>query len=331
MLAIAPEIKNKIGSGAFGDVYEGLFHGTRVAVKKSSLGDSTGILLEKEISIICKLNHDNIVPYLGVYEDNDGKACLVMEYVPFCFSNKLQEPRYEPWKALRDVARALQYLHSQDIYHRDVKPQNVLITKSGHAKLADFGISRISPTLATLYFQKKLTICGTEGFAAPEILQQVYDHRVDIFSYGEMLRGVLAIKRALLKQEEITQLNSLWSRCKATNPSHRPFITEIIQVWDTILPNTALTHLHVVYRDRGTSIACQNNETVKVVQERVAAWLGGHWTADMVQLYTIRPAKQLESNRVLANYSLRSNQDVYVTENTTRGMVSLVTTSVKQL
>jgi len=90
---------------------------------------------------------------------------------------------------LRELASGLQYLHSYDIMHRDLKPQNLLITEGGHLKLGDFGFARSLPR-----DDMAATLCGSPLYMAPEVLsRQRYDAKCDLWSVGciawEMLTG----------------------------------------------------------------------------------------------------------------------------------------------
>ncbi|KAJ3022547.1 UNVERIFIED_CONTAM: hypothetical protein HDU68_009050 [Siphonaria sp. JEL0065] len=85
-----------------------------------------------------------------------------------------------------DVAKAMAYLHSRGIIHRDLKTENLLVTENKRIKVCDFGFSRPSPT--TAQETRRLSFCGTDSYMAPEIiLCTPFDHRIDIFSYGIIL------------------------------------------------------------------------------------------------------------------------------------------------
>lgn len=84
-----------------------------------------------------------------------------------------------------EIVCALQYIHSKDIVYRDLKPENLLLSKDGHIKIADFG-------LAKLLKGKTYTICGTAEYMAPEVLQKKgYGTAVDWWSFGVLIYELL--------------------------------------------------------------------------------------------------------------------------------------------
>merc|ERR1712137_707333 len=182
------QLLNKLGEGAYGIVYRALHvpTNTELAIKTVPISEdseeSTDIL--KEIDILKQCRHDNVVSLYGcVFSENSlwiimdycsvGSVKDFMKHSPRSFTEK------EISAVIYYVLRGLSYLHSISIIHRDLKSANILLTDSGEAKIADFGVSyQVSNTLA-----KKTTVVGTPLFMAPESLDGGdYSEKADIWS-----------------------------------------------------------------------------------------------------------------------------------------------------
>ncbi|TGJ82878.1 hypothetical protein E0Z10_g5874 [Xylaria hypoxylon] len=165
-----------IGKGAFGAVYKAFNWGTgeAVAVKQIKLGNlpkSELRMIEAEIDLLKNLHHDNIVKYIGFVKSAD---CLniILEY---CENGSLHSickaygkfPENLVGVYMTQVLKGLQYLHDQGVIHRDIKGANILTTKDGKVKLADFGVS--TSTLAGP--DKEAQVVGTPYWMAPEIIE----------------------------------------------------------------------------------------------------------------------------------------------------------------
>ncbi len=156
---------------------------------------------EREARVLASLTHPNIVKVLDSGEQ-DGIPYLVMEFVP---SGTLKEflnrkpAQPIPWETaarlLAPIARALQYAHQHPakIVHRDVKPSNILITKSGLPMLSDFGIAKILENEETVELTSTGTGIGTPEYMAPEQgINKAVDHRADIYALGTIFYEMVA-------------------------------------------------------------------------------------------------------------------------------------------
>ncbi|KAI0096129.1 hypothetical protein GGR51DRAFT_567474 [Nemania sp. FL0031] len=165
-----------IGKGAFGAVYKAFNWGTGEAVavkqiKLVNLPKSELRMIEAEIDLLKNLHHDNIVKYIGFVKSAD---CLniILEY---CENGSLHSickaygkfPENLVGVYMTQVLQGLQYLHDQGVIHRDIKGANILTTKDGKVKLADFGVS--TSTLAGP--DKEAQVVGTPYWMAPEIIE----------------------------------------------------------------------------------------------------------------------------------------------------------------
>ncbi|KAJ2967229.1 hypothetical protein NQ176_g9764 [Zarea fungicola] len=189
-----------LGKGAFGSVYKAFNWNTgeAVAVKQIKLIDlpkSELRMIESEIDLLKNLHHDNIVKYIGFVKSTD---CLniILEY---CENGSLHSicksygkfPENLVGVYMTQVLKGLQYLHDQGVIHRDIKGANILTTKDGTVKLADFGVS--TSTLAGGQ-DKEAQVVGTPYWMAPEIIQlSGASSASDIWSVGctviELLQG----------------------------------------------------------------------------------------------------------------------------------------------
>ncbi|XVE73609.1 hypothetical protein DITRI_Ditri11bG0132600 [Diplodiscus trichospermus] len=185
----------RIGSGSFAVVWRSKHrkHGLEVAVKeidKKLLSSKVSENLIKEISILSTINHPNIIHFFEAFETED-RIFLVLEY---CDGGDLAAYIHRHGKVSEEVARhfmrqlaaGLQVLQEKHLIHRDLKPQNLLLsTKAAtpQLKIGDFGFARsLTPQdLAD-------TLCGSPLYMAPEIIQnQKYDAKADLWSVGAIL------------------------------------------------------------------------------------------------------------------------------------------------
>ena len=198
------EIGAEIGRGAMGLVYQA--HDPKidrlVAIKTISL-QTQEIEEEQEFrerffleaKAAGRLVHPGIVTIFDVGEDPENhEPYIVMEFVTGQPLNRILagENRKLPLgpvlQITQEIAEALNYAHSQNVVHRDVKPANILITLDGHAKIADFGIAKLNQGLMTIPGQ----VLGSPAYMAPEQLSgETADARSDLFSLGVILYSML--------------------------------------------------------------------------------------------------------------------------------------------
>jgi serine/threonine protein kinase len=195
--------KEKIGSGGFGKVYRALWHGKEVAVKclkDQQLSRDLMTEFRKEVSMLAKLRHPNVLLLMGAYADPArGELLIVTEYLSggslFDFIHKAKAPLDDRMilRMAKDIAVGVNYLHSfkPTILHRDLKSPNVLLDEAGRVKLADFGLSR---TRAMDTHAGVMTHgIGTSQWSAPEIIRnQLYTEKVDVYSFAIVLWEIVA-------------------------------------------------------------------------------------------------------------------------------------------
>ena len=176
----------------------------------------------REIEIMYRVHHPNVVKLFGHFEDN--KYCyFIMEYIPggnvynLVPKNGIKTvPTKTIVSIMKDVISAVYFLHhmSPPIIHRDIKPENVVLDQNMRAKLTDFGWSN--------YMQgdmKRTTVCGTPVYLAPEIINnRGHDEKVDIWCIGvllfELLTGISPFQGNDVQtiKYNINRLNIAWQR-----------------------------------------------------------------------------------------------------------------------
>lgn len=198
------EIIEKIKEGGMGTIYKAVHPtlGKEVILKELTLG-SSHILIERfkrEAKIMINLRNDYIVPVHDHFKDSHSYY-LVMEYVDGISLEDLLK-KYRRLKAeaaliiVYQVCKGLKYAHDKGIVHRDIKPDNILISKTGEIKIVDFGI-------ATAFaandedLTKTGAVMGTPAYMSPEQLtdSKNVDKQADIYALGVVLYQMLTGKR----------------------------------------------------------------------------------------------------------------------------------------
>jgi eukaryotic-like serine/threonine-protein kinase len=201
MIANRYLIKRKLGEGGMADVYlaHDSFLNREVAVKmlrgKLSLDPVALLRFQREANAASRLNHPNIVEIYDVGDD-EGQHFIVMEYIRGKTLKELIASRgamdqQEALQIMDQLLAAIIEAHKNNIIHRDIKPQNILIKDDGTVKIADFGIATVSDAVQLTQTD---TVLGSVHYLAPELARgEAASFQSDIYALGitlyEMLTG----------------------------------------------------------------------------------------------------------------------------------------------
>lgn len=267
-------IERRIGSGGFGTVYEA-WDGRlerSVAVKAIESGEArTSQRVLREAQAAARLNHPGIVTLYELGEE-DGNALLVTELVDGSTLSQLHRDGAlsdrEIGEIGADLCEALDHAHHRAVVHRDVKPQNVLVTEEGEprAKLMDFGVARLADSTA---LTAPGDVVGTLAYMAPEQAEgRTAGTEADVYSLALMLyecwsgehpvrrAGPAATARAIgsrlrplrrLRPDLPRELCDTVDACLQTRPDRRPGLESL---GEAIEGSLDLLSEHTAQRDR---------------------------------------------------------------------------------
>ncbi|XP_048740337.2 serine/threonine-protein kinase Nek4-like isoform X2 [Ostrea edulis] len=231
------EFVRQIGKGSYGEVTlqrhkkdRKQYVLKRINLKKASKREQHSA--EQEAKLLSKLKHPNIVTYKDSFQGKDGYLHIAMQ---FCeggdLYTKLKEQKGVPLEERQvvewfvQIAMALQYMHERNILHRDLKTQNIFLTKSKIIKVGDLGIARVldsSSDMAT-------TLIGTPYYMSPELFSnKPYNHKSDVWALGCCAYEMATLKHAFNAKD----MNSLvYKILKGKMPlMPKQYSAELIQI-----------------------------------------------------------------------------------------------------
>jgi eukaryotic-like serine/threonine-protein kinase len=259
------ELKDVVGTGGMSSVfcaYDTLLE-RNVALKllheHHSRDEAYVERFRREARSVAQLSHPGIVIVIDRGEE-DGRQYIVFEYIEGENLKQLVE-RSGPLPVRRvlelgaEIARALAFAHAQGLVHRDVKPQNVLLSEDGPVKVTDFGIARSVDGIGTT---ETGTVLGTSHYVAPEQARgERVDAKTDVYAFGvvlfELLTGevpfdgesfvAVALKHVNEPAPSVLErrpdcplrLAGLVERCLAKSPLERPAMDEVGRELETCL------------------------------------------------------------------------------------------------
>lgn len=187
---------DELGAGAFGKVVIARELKTNAVraikeIQKRRVRDSSAF--RNEVEILRVLDHPNIVKIIDTYE-SPRQCYVVLEYCEggTLFQRILESKRLSEHEAaahMWQLFSAVCYCHNNNICHRDLKPENILMNSEDSLKIIDFGLSQVLNAEELMS-----SLSGTPYYAAPEMLDQCYDRKVDCWSAGVIMYTMLSGK-----------------------------------------------------------------------------------------------------------------------------------------
>ncbi|KAK7246499.1 hypothetical protein RIF29_41368 [Crotalaria pallida] len=219
----------RFAHGAHSRLYHGEYKEEPVAVKIIRVPDddesgNMAVRLEKqfvrEVTLLSRLCHPNVIKFVAACR-KPPVYCIITEYLSEgslrAYLHKLEHKTVSLQKLIAfalDIARGMEYIHSQGVIHRDLKPENVLINDDSHLKIADFGIA-CEEALCDLLADDP----GTYRWMAPEMIKRKsYGRKVDVYSFGLMLWEMVTGR---IPYEDMTPIQAAFA---VVNKNSRPVI-----------------------------------------------------------------------------------------------------------
>ncbi|XP_044497273.1 serine/threonine/tyrosine-protein kinase HT1-like [Mangifera indica] len=251
----------RFAHGAHSRLYHGIYKDETVAVKIITIPDddenrNMAARLEKqfrrEVTLLSQLHHANVIKFVAACR-KPPVYFVITEYLSEgslrAYLHKLEHKSLPLQKLIRialDIARGMEYIHSQGVIHRDLKPENVLIDEEFHLKIADFGIA-----CEEQYCDAWADDPGTYRWMAPEMIKhKPYGRKVDVYSFGlilwEMVAGTIPYEEMNPIQAAFAVVNknlrpvipgdcppamaALIEQCWSLHPEKRPEFWHIVRV-----------------------------------------------------------------------------------------------------
>jgi len=236
------QLARVLGAGGMGRVYLGVQPdiGSRVAIKVLSedCARDPGLVERffSEARAVNLIRHEHIVGVLDLARFADGRPYIVMEFVDGATIGALARQAMLPLgplcALLDEVLSALAAAHAIGIVHRDLKPDNVLVTRAGHAKVLDFGIAKLAPSITHQPSPRTRTgaLLGTPEYMAPEqVGGKAVDGRTDLYAAGIMLYETTTGRRPFHGENLFDLLRAHLEDAPVPPRQHRPELPPAIE------------------------------------------------------------------------------------------------------
>src|SRR5262245_14729436 len=210
-------ILERVGRGGMGMIYKAhdpmldRLVALKVISSEIEVTDELRARFYREAQACARLSHPNIVTVYDMGEDA-GRLFIVMEFLEGeelrqSINQRKSMALEDKLSVMLQVCDGLHYAHLKGIVHRDVKPGNVFVLRSGQVKILDFGIAQIANTDRGL--TRTGLIMGTLRYIAPEQVRGRADHRSDIFSVGAVFYELLSFRPPFTGEDPMRLLEQL--------------------------------------------------------------------------------------------------------------------------
>ncbi|KAL6848356.1 hypothetical protein ACP4OV_021650 [Aristida adscensionis] len=245
---------NKVASGSNGDLYRGSYCSQDVAIKvvrPERISADMYRDFAQEVYIMRKVRHRNVVQFIGACT-RQPNLYIVTDFMSggsvYDYLHKKNSSFKIPeiLRVATDISKGMNYLHQNNIIHRDLKTANLLMDENKVVKVADFGVARVKDQSGVMTAET-----GTYRWMAPEVIEhKPYDHKADVFSFGivlwELLTGKIPYEyltplqaaigvvqkgiRPMIPKDTHPKLAELLQKCWHRDPAERPDFSEILEI-----------------------------------------------------------------------------------------------------
>ncbi|CAL5024395.1 unnamed protein product [Urochloa decumbens] len=245
---------NKVASGSNGDLYRGSYCSQDVAIKvvvPERISADMYRDFAQEVYIMRKVRHRNVVQFIGACT-RQPNLYIVTDFMSggsvYDYLHKKNSSFKLPeiLRVATDISKGMNYLHQNNIIHRDLKTANLLMDGNKVVKVADFGVARVKDQSGVMTAET-----GTYRWMAPEVIEhKPYDHKADVFSFAivlwELLTGKIPYEyltplqaaigvvqkgiRPTIPKDTHPKLVELLQKCWHRDPAERPDFSEILEI-----------------------------------------------------------------------------------------------------